>query len=78
MDDNPATMKIKTTLTPRGNVIQPTNPDGSPGLSYTTKYSSNGLPVIGSTVQAVAVKGWKIRYCLVTLCGAPGCGCSSE
>ena len=49
MDDNPAIMKINVALTPRGKTIQSTNPDGSPGLSYTTKYSSFGLPVIGST-----------------------------
>ena len=49
MDDNPATMKINVALTPRGKTIQSTNPDGSPGFSYTTKYSSFGLPVIGST-----------------------------
>ena len=48
MDDNPATMKIRVALTPRGKAVRSTNPDGSPGLSYTTKYSSFGLPVIGS------------------------------
>jgi len=30
MDDNPAIMKIKVALTPRGKAIPPTNPDGSP------------------------------------------------
>jgi len=49
MDDNPATMKINVAPPPRGKTIQSTNPDGSPGFSYTTKYSSFGLPVIGST-----------------------------
>jgi len=48
MDDNPATMKVRVALVPRGKAIRSTNPDGSPGLSYQAKYSSFGLPVIGS------------------------------
>ncbi len=55
MDDNPATMKIRVALTPRGKAIRSTNPDGSPGLSYTTKYSSFGLPMIGSTTPTDAM-----------------------
>lgn len=48
MDYNPLAMKFKVAFTPRGKKIQSTNPDGAPGLSYTTKYSSVGLPPIGS------------------------------
>ena len=55
MDDNPATMKVKIALTPRGKALRSTNPDGSPGLSYTAKYSSFGLPVIGSTTPTDAM-----------------------
>ncbi len=55
MDDNPATMKVKVAFTPRGKAIQSTNPDGSPGLSYTANYSSFGLPVIGSTTPTDAM-----------------------
>ena len=49
MDTNPAAMKYKVALVPRGKTIQSTNPDGSPGLSFVTKYSSFSLPMIGST-----------------------------
>jgi len=55
MDDNPAIMKIKVALTPRGKAIPPTNPDGSPGLSYTMNYSSFGLPVTGSSTPTNAM-----------------------
>ena len=55
MDDNPATMKIRVALTPRGTAIRSTNPDGSPGLSYTTKHSSFGLPMIGSSTPTDAM-----------------------
>jgi choloylglycine hydrolase len=55
MDDNPATMKIKVALTPRGKTIRSTNPDGSPGLTFVTKYSSFGLPMIGSTTPTDAM-----------------------
>ena len=43
MDYNPLAMKFKVAFTPRGKKIQSTNPDGAPGLSYTTKYSSVGV-----------------------------------
>ncbi len=52
MDTNPAAMKYKVALTPRGKTIQSTSPDGSPGLSFVTKYSSFGLPMIGSTAPS--------------------------
>ncbi len=48
MDYNPAAFRFKVALAPRGRKIQSTNPDGTPGLSYTIKYASFGLPPIGA------------------------------
>lgn len=45
MDEDPLVMNFKVTLTPRGKAIRSVSPNGGPGLTYTTRYASVGLPL---------------------------------